>query len=245
MHDSTHWPRTFDSSGRDRHGRLRHVQLASAGWRPDRAGGMRPSDRAAFARPACRARWFQGCARAVGRGAWCIPANHAGRQAGDRRWSGDGSAGSEEWPAGRAPRADVGVATNLDERCACRADRDRARPSLERLITITRDGLPVLARADLRGEVWYAYGWNGHGLVPTVMAGARLAKSVLRDLRVPADDPELLWRPPRRWALAHPAARSMVQAYLDAAHPESCSVRPPRRSSDLHDAADTLDRATA
>jgi hypothetical protein len=88
------------------------------------------------------------------------------------------------------------------------------------LITITRDGLPVLARADRRGEVWYAGGWNGHGLVPTVMAGARLAESVLRDLRVPAGDPELLWRPPRRWALAHPAARSMVQAYLDALTPD-------------------------
>jgi len=88
------------------------------------------------------------------------------------------------------------------------------------VITITRDGLPVLARADLRGEVWFAGGWNGHGLVATVMAGARLAESVLRDLRVPADDPGLLWRPPRRWAWAHPAARSMVQAYLDSLIPD-------------------------
>jgi glycine/D-amino acid oxidase-like deaminating enzyme len=87
-------------------------------------------------------------------------------------------------------------------------------------ITVTRDGLPVLARADLPGEVWHASGWNGHGLAATVLAGDRLASSVLREDREPAAEPTLLWRPPRPWPLARPAARPVVQAYLDAIAPK-------------------------
>ncbi|MGV1008397.1 MAG: NAD(P)/FAD-dependent oxidoreductase [Dermatophilaceae bacterium] len=46
-------------------------------------------------------------------------------------------------------------------------------------ITVTADALPVLGQAPLPGEVWYAGGWNGHGLAATVAAGQRLSEVVL------------------------------------------------------------------
>ena len=46
-------------------------------------------------------------------------------------------------------------------------------------ISLTRDGLPILARASGGSELWYAGGWNGHGLAATVEAGAHIAERVL------------------------------------------------------------------
>lgn len=78
-------------------------------------------------------------------------------------------------------------------------------------ITVTADGLPVLGRTPGPGEVWYAGGWNGHGLAATVLAGERLAESVLRPGSPP---PCALWRPTRPWALARPALAPLVRTLL-------------------------------
>lgn len=78
-------------------------------------------------------------------------------------------------------------------------------------VTITRDGLPILGRAGMPGEVWYAGGWNGHGLAATVAAGAHLADLVLRNTPPEAD---IVWRPARRWVLALRAAQPVVRGAL-------------------------------
>lgn len=80
-------------------------------------------------------------------------------------------------------------------------------------ITVTRDGLPVLGRAAGPGEIWYAGGWNGHGLAATVAAGERLAESVLDGNHPPAPA-DALWHPGRSWALTSPRLQPAIRHYL-------------------------------
>lgn len=96
-------------------------------------------------------------------------------------------------------------------------------------ITVTRHGLPVLGRAPLAGEVWYAGGWNGHGLAATVLAGQQLADVLLTGTRATP----LPWRPARPWALARPTLAPIVRAVLRTRTP---SGPPTRRDPRRHQA---------
>jgi glycine/D-amino acid oxidase-like deaminating enzyme len=116
---------------------------------------------------------------------------------------------------------------------------DAVHPALARIsvehrwsgrITVTRDGLPALARLAVEGEVWTVGGWNGHGLAATNAAGRVLADSVLTGARSPAAAPgqEPLWRPAPTWPLARRAFRPVVRVALAATAPRPKPAQPRR-----------------
>jgi glycine/D-amino acid oxidase-like deaminating enzyme len=84
-------------------------------------------------------------------------------------------------------------------------------------VSMTRDGLPALARIPGPAEIWYAGGWNGHGLAATVEAGAELAARVLSDAGQTGDHAFGIGQP---WLLTRAAARPLVRAYLAAGVPK-------------------------
>lgn len=98
-------------------------------------------------------------------------------------------------------------------------------------ISLTRDGLPILVRGSRLPEMWYAGGWNGHGLAATIEAGAQIAERILTrstDDRVDGFSSGSTWR------LTRPTAAPLVRAYLATQVLRICGpCRQPRVDQDL------------